>query len=144
MAYGWMMTMFASCNIFNGIMGCVNNNTHVAYNDYYFERGRLEKYTHGIYNGKTVIMCERDLCEIGYRRPVWICPGRTYITWDDYCHYRGEVVIYTQAANDHVYVYCETCRRWVKRELGRRLPRDRWICNDCDATRRARKEKKDE
>lgn len=56
------------------------------------------------------------------------------------------MAIATMAANGTVYALCDTCRRWVKKELGRRLPLDRWICNDCDATRReaSREPKKEE
>ena len=56
-------------------------------------------------------------------------------------------MMHTQTESDHVYAYCDTCRRWVRIEDGRRLASGRWLCNACmlvarrDA-RRAQKEKR--
>lgn len=53
--------------------------------------------------------------------------------------------MHTQSKDDHVYAYCDTCRRWVRIEDGYRLASGRWLCHDCmrvarrDA-RRAQKE----
>lgn len=56
--------------------------------------------------------------------------------------------MHTQTESDHVYAYCDTCRRWVRIEDGYRLTSGRWLCNDCmrvarrDARRGPKKEAK--
>lgn len=53
--------------------------------------------------------------------------------------------MHTQSADNHVYAYCDTCRRWVRIEDGYRLASGRWLCHDCmmvtrRKVRRAKKE----
>lgn len=51
--------------------------------------------------------------------------------------------MHKQRANDHVYAYCDTCRRWVRIEDGYRLASGRWLCNDCMRVPRRASQKKE-